>query len=211
MTTSAAPAVVAAVDLLDRAVAYTRLCLHVVTPRTLGRPTPCARWDLAALLDHMDDSLAAFAEASQGYLDLRRLPDHHQGSQGSQGSVSPLAGGPGLAVVDRLRTRACTLLAAWAEPPLGRVVLGDPGSGVSLAPEALLGVGALEIAVHGWDVTQATGERRTLPAALADDLLPVAAEYVTDADRPSRFGKVRTTGPHPDPATALLAHLGRTA
>jgi uncharacterized protein (TIGR03086 family) len=201
MTHPAAPAVVAAVDLLDRAVAYTRLCLYDVTPTALTHPTPCARWDLAALLDHMDDSLAAFAEASAGYLDLRPLPDASRRSSGA----------PDLAVIDRLRSRACTLLAAWSEPSVARVVLGDPSSRVTLAAEVLVGVGALEIAVHGWDVTQATGVRRTLPAALADDLLPVASAYVTDADRPGRFHPARPSGPHADPVTALLAHLGRTA
>ena len=53
-----------------------------VGPGDLGRPTPCAAWDLAALLDHMDDSLvndtspdlsalnfAIFGLGDQGYAD----------------------------------------------------------------------------------------------------------------------------------------------
>src|SRR5690606_3038881 len=65
MTTSTDP-----VELLERAIAYTWGCLSNVDEHRLATPTPCARWDLAHLLDHMADSLDAFLEASSGVVTL---------------------------------------------------------------------------------------------------------------------------------------------
>ena len=54
-----------ALELLERAIAYTRGSLLLVTEADLDRPTPCREWRLLDLLRHMDDSLLAFAEAAQ--------------------------------------------------------------------------------------------------------------------------------------------------
>src|SRR5690349_23901912 len=51
--------------LLERAIGYTLGSLLLVTPAAMTRPTPCADWDLGALLRHMDDSLAALHERSE--------------------------------------------------------------------------------------------------------------------------------------------------
>ena len=53
-----------ALELLERAIGYTRVQLQVVTPAMLCRPTPCAAWTLAGLLDHMADSLDTLTEAA---------------------------------------------------------------------------------------------------------------------------------------------------
>ena len=53
-----------AAELLERAVVYSRGALASVRPEHLGRPTPCPGWSLGRLLRHMDDSLAAMAEAA---------------------------------------------------------------------------------------------------------------------------------------------------
>ena len=58
------------VELLERALGYTRTALARVDRTDLTRPTPCSRWDLAALLAHMDDALDAFLEAAGGLLVL---------------------------------------------------------------------------------------------------------------------------------------------
>ncbi|WP_228943241.1 maleylpyruvate isomerase N-terminal domain-containing protein [Nocardioides sp. Leaf374] len=122
--------------------------------------------------------------------------------------------------------------------PEGTVVGGDPegpGDGAevvavadrSLGVATVVAAAALEVAVHGWDVARAAGLDRTLPDALAADLLPVARACVGPADRGPRFAPSPTTGSAPvsgpvsgpgarpvgrrsGPATAtLMAHLGR--
>jgi hypothetical protein len=49
---------------LRHAVQYALGSLGYVTPDLLSRPTPCTAWDLATLLQHVGDSLAALHEAS---------------------------------------------------------------------------------------------------------------------------------------------------
>jgi uncharacterized protein (TIGR03086 family) len=178
------------VALLERSLGYTRTVLAPVGAAHLGRPTPCAGWDLARLLAHMDDALAAFLEASAGDVDL--VP-------------AAAADDP----VESVRRKACALLGTWLDSPPPRVVLVD----AALSPATLLGAAALEIAVHGWDVAQATGARTPLPPALAWDLLPVARDLVQPADRVTRFGPdltvIRSEGAPTRPAEVLLAFLGR--
>lgn len=178
--------------LLERAVGYTRTALQLVADADLSDRTPCTAWDLGSLLRHMDDSLAAFTEAAEiGSVDLVpvRGPD------------------PGPQLVSRLRGRACALLGAWARHPgTGSVVIGDR----VLRSDLLAAAGALEIAVHGWDVARACGVDRPLPAALAVDLLDVVPLLVSDSDRPGRFAERVDVPPDAPASTRLLAAVGRS-
>lgn len=177
-------------EMLERAVGYTRLALQQVTPAMLCLPTPCSRWRLGALLDHMADSLDTLTEAADlGNVVLADPP----------GPPSPVD------AIERLRVRACALLGAWSR--IARddaVMVGDR----PLASSLLACAGALEIAVHGWDVSQATGAREPIPAALARDLLTWVDVLVTDADRPHRFD-YPLDGPTVGPSSRLLMLLGR--
>jgi uncharacterized protein (TIGR03086 family) len=178
-------------ELLERAVGYTRTSLQLVAHADLTAPTPCSRWDLLALLRHMNDALAAFTEAAAvGYVDLVPV-------RGTE---------PGAELVERLKGRACALLAAWAHHPEPRpVAVADR----ELRSDLLAAAGALEIAVHGWDVARACGVDRPLPPALARELLDVVPLLVRDADRPHRFAEPVDVPPHASPGTRLLAALGR--
>ncbi|MET7337503.1 hypothetical protein [Nonomuraea sp. NPDC005650] len=69
--------------------------------------------------------------------------------------------------------------------------------------------GAIEIAVHGWDVARACGEHHPIPALMAEELLDLAHLFVTRADRPHRFAPPRTLPPHASAEDHLLAYLGR--
>jgi uncharacterized protein (TIGR03086 family) len=185
------PGLLAGPELLERAVGYTRTSLQLVASTDLAAPTPCARWDLLGLLRHMNDALAAFTEAAEiGYVDL----------------VPVRGSDPGAELVERLKGRACALLAAWAHHPgTGDVTVHDRG----LRSDVLAAAGSLEIAVHGWDVARACGVDHPLPAALASELLEVVPLFVHDTDRPHRFADPVDVPPHARPSTRLLAALGR--
>jgi uncharacterized protein (TIGR03086 family) len=187
--------------LLERAVAYTRTSLQLVASTSPQAGTPCARWDLLALLRHMDDSLAAFTDAADiGYVDLAPVPARDAPDREPERDAE--------ALVDGLRVRACALLAAWAHHSGGGdVAVCDRG----LRSDLLAAAGSLEIAVHGWDVAQACGADRPLPAALALELLEVVPLFVSDADRPARFARPVDVPIHSRPSTRLLAALGRRA
>jgi uncharacterized protein (TIGR03086 family) len=207
------------VELLERAIAYTRGCLALVTDARLPAATPCEAWDLRALLMHMEDSLTSLHEAGT----VRRVTTHP--APGTTTATRITARRTGDELVDALRSRACQLLADWsgvwsgvwsadwadpastsaASPGAGDVVV----DGRPLTSSVLTSAGALEIAVHGWDVSVACGADRPLPDALARDLLHLAPVLVSDADRPSRFAHPLPSSSDDPASDRLLAFLGR--
>jgi uncharacterized protein (TIGR03086 family) len=183
----AATALAAGVAVLERSIAYALGSLALVTPPMLDRPTPCARWDLRDLLHHFHDSMAALEEAAEwGRVDIAPVPD-------------------GDAVIPEVRDRAVRLLGAWthATNPTVRVA-----STVLSAP-VVAGAGAIEVTVHGWDVAQACGSARPVPADLADQLLDLATLLIRTGDRPGRFAPPRPFPADAPPGTRLLSFLGR--
>jgi uncharacterized protein (TIGR03086 family) len=180
------PTLDVSVELLERALSYTRMRLADVDEGLLGRPTPCAGWRLADLLDHMEDALDAFTEAAGGAV------------------AAPYAERePGGTAVICAKARG--LLGAWSRPAPGDVMVGDLG----LASGLLVATAALEVTVHGWDVGRATGHGVPVPAALAAELLPVARTTVGPADRGVRFADPLPDRPGDPPDVRLLAYLGR--
>jgi uncharacterized protein (TIGR03086 family) len=79
-----------------------------------------------------------------------------------------------------------------------------------LTAAAIARTGALEIAVHGWDIAQATGLPRPVPAALATELMRTARQLVPGpAARHPLFGPPLTVSADADPSDRLVAFLGR--
>jgi uncharacterized protein (TIGR03086 family) len=183
------PDLATALELLERAVGYTRVSLQAVGGVRLDAPTPCSGWDLRALLEHMSDSLAALEEAAR------------------QHRVSVHGAPPGAVdLVERLREQACTLLAAWTHDD-GVELIEIAGSRIDAA--LLAGTGAMEIAVHGWDVARACGYEHAIPAALAGELLRLLPLVISREDRPHRFAAPRRASPAAGAGQRLLAALGR--
>jgi uncharacterized protein (TIGR03086 family) len=162
------------------------------TSQLLSLPTPCSEWDLEVLLDHVSDSIAMLHEAIATGGASAAVPDYR---------------GLGRDPVARLRRQAAGLLAACAAagPAERRVVIGDRELSASM-----VGVtGAIEITVHGWDISVACGACRPVPPGLAAILLPIAPLLVTPGTRPGLFADpVRLPGPA-CPGDQLVAFLGR--
>ena len=77
-------------------------------------------------------------------------------------------------------------------------------------PSSLVtGAGAIEVAVHGWDVAVACGQQRPLPEQLAEELLDCSLLLVLPADRPVRFAAPVEVSPWSTAGDRLLAFLGR--
>jgi hypothetical protein len=69
--------------------------------------------------------------------------------------------------------------------------------------------GAIEITVHGWDISVACGDRRPVPLGLAAVLLPIAPLLLPPGTRPGLFADpVRLAAPA-CPGDQLVAFLGR--
>ncbi|MYT04875.1 MULTISPECIES: TIGR03086 family metal-binding protein [Streptomyces] len=171
-------------ELLERSLAYALGSVAGAQRVGLGTGTPCPEWDLGELLEHLDDSLDAL----------------YEGLSGARIGLLPHA--------DRVcgfRTRACAVLGAWAAGPPEEVLVGER----PLDVRVMAAVGAVEIAVHGWDVARSCGRPRPVPEGLAVELLSVARCVVGEEDRGVRFG-APVAAPSGAPAgTRLLAFLGR--
>lgn len=183
-----------AARLLEPSITYALGVAMAVTPDLLSRPTPCREWNLRMLLRHASESLTAIAEGTQtGRVGL--APAAEDGD---------LAADPARA----FRDRAGQLRAAWASPGHHRRVIEI--AGCPLAASVMAAAAALEVAVHGWDISRACGQREPIPAALATELLVTAPVLVPRTGRHPLF-----TAPVSVPATAspsdrLAAFLGRT-
>lgn len=79
-----------------------------------------------------------------------------------------------------------------------------------LTAELVATTGAIDLAVHGWDISAACGSDRPIPPALACDLLEVAILVVEDVTRPGLFGEPLTVPPLSCPGDKLVALLGRS-
>ena len=185
------------IALLERALCYALGQLHAVTSADLARPTPCPEWDLRGLLMHMDDSLIALQEA----LDLAWVDTE------GPGEAEP-AYGPAdsaISLVGRLRGHASRLLGALAEAGGGLVWVG----GLPVPKSIVTSAGAVDVAVHGWDVARACGRPQPIPEPLAAEMLEISPLLVTRADRPALFAAPVPVPPLASASDRLVAYLGR--
>jgi uncharacterized protein (TIGR03086 family) len=192
--TGRATTLIGGTALLERAVGYTLGALRLVGETSMSNPTPCPGWDLRVLLAHLNDSLAALQEAA----DL-----------GDVVLAGPaLAADPAADPVGALRDRACAMLGAWTrELGTAAVTVG----GCPVPSDFVTGAGAIEVAVHGWDVSVACEAPRPIPAQLAEDLLECCYVLVSPGDRPGRFAPPLHVSSWAPPGDRLLAYLGRRA
>ncbi|EST32198.1 hypothetical protein N566_20265 [Streptomycetaceae bacterium MP113-05] len=183
-------------ELLERAVGYALCSARPVTAALLSRPTPCRGWDLCALLAHTNDSLAALRQGAEEGCTGLQPPE---GARGGQGACDP---------VDVFRRNAAGLLGACAATRRTPVVVTVDGWPLDAA--VMAAAGALEIAVHGWDIARATGLPRPIPTALAAALLRTACGLVPEpAGRYPLFGLPVPVPTRADPGDRLVAFLGR--
>lgn len=181
-------------ELLDSAVSYALTEAAVVTPQLLSSPTPCPGWDLKMLLNHVVDSIRVLHEAiTIGGVSASAAPDD--------------ALRPRLDPVARLRRETAMLLAAGAAAGSaeGTVYIGDRELTTSLVTVA----GAIEIAVHGWDISVACGDARVIPSNLAAVLLPIAPLLITAETRSGLFADPVPLARPACPGDELVAFLGR--
>lgn len=191
-----AEALFGGVALLERAVYYTLGQLQAVTPAALPRATPCQGWNLRALLEHMNDSLAAMQEA---------MALSHVSPADDAGDAATAGNGTAAGLVAGLRARGCQLLGTLASSEENLVWVG----GYPVPVRIVASAGAIDVTVHGWDVGRACGSGAPIPADLALNLLKIAPLLVSGADRPGRFGGPVAVPPDADPADQLLGYLGR--
>ncbi len=209
-----------ATGLLAGAIGYALAACVQLTPGELALPTPCAEWDLRMLLGHLGESMADLeAGLCGGRLDLDPLdpldpfdvldpldplePVDSADSAVPYGTADPLScrDDP----VEVVRDRAADLLfACYAARGLDRFVLVG---GLPLPAGIVACTGAVEIAVHGWDVCAARGRGGPIPPRLATRMLRLCP--LLAAGREGLFAAPVATPPQASPGDQLVAYLGR--
>jgi uncharacterized protein (TIGR03086 family) len=180
-------------QLLEPSISYALGAALAVTPELLSRPTPCGEWDLRMLLRHACESLAAFGEGIEaGRVGLDAAPED-----------GALPVDPARA----FRDRAGQLLDAWSGPGHRRRVADI--AGCPLPASVMAAAAALEVAVHGWDMSQACGQRQPIPRALATGLLTIAPVLVPPTGRHPLFAAPVAVAATAGPSDRLAAFLGR--
>ena len=190
-----------AVTLLASAISYALGACVQVARREMTLPTPCTDWDLKALLAHLAASMADLESALRtGHLDPE--PDDPATPDPDDPTIPALDGDE---PVELLRDRAANLLfACYAHHgPDQFVLVGD----LPLPAEIVTCTGAVEIAVHGWDVRAARGRGAPIPPALATRMLRLSPFLVTG--REGLFGTPVQVPAQASPGDQLVAYLGR--
>jgi uncharacterized protein (TIGR03086 family) len=148
-------------ELHRRAVEGIRPVLARIDPAGLDRPTPCAGWDLRALLEHMTGQDHGFAAAVRAA---------HAGGEVDVSEFAPRPPGPSPATT--LTAGLNEVVAAFAAGADGLVLL--PEFGRRLPVPIVVQMHLIDTLVHGWDVSAALGGQTDYVAKLDADVVAAA-------------------------------------
>jgi uncharacterized protein (TIGR03086 family) len=184
-------------DLLDldrRALAATATRLDGLTSDDLTLPTPCAEWDVRALLEHLVGGNHLFAASASG------TDVDWSAREGDR-----LGGDPAAAWA----ASADAVTRAFADADLDREV--EMRFGCVPVRQAIL-VHFVDVLAHGWDLAVARGLDTTLDDELASAAIDIVAFYPPDLfGTPTYFAAQRTAPAGATPGDRLVAALGRGA
>jgi uncharacterized protein (TIGR03086 family) len=159
-----------------------------VTPDQLDGPSPCAEWNVKAVIEHVLAGNQLVARRATGEepsaLPADLVAAHAQSAATAQ---AIFAGPEGLTRVYRL--------------PIGEV----PGT-------VFISLRTIDLFTHAWDVAKATGQARDLDPEMADELLAASQAIMSpDLRGPAKpFAAEQAAGPGSSRADVLAAYLGRS-
>ena len=178
---------------LDRALGSTLAILASVRPGQLDAPTPCASWDVRALINHFIGTARWWAGVVDGQ---------------DAGAEVDYAAGDYVAAYREACKVAVTALGAQDVP--GRMIRLPFGE---FPGPAVIAMAALDQFAHGWDLARAVGYPAELDPGIAADLLRHARVAITDGfrgpDGVAPFGPATEAPAGAGPADQLAAFLGR--
>lgn len=169
-----------------------------VQPDQLGGPTPCAEYDVSAVVDHIVGAGRRAAALGRG-----------ESPSGEEFPHVELA-----EAADELRRAGADAEAAWADDERLASTLtmpwGETYTGATLV-EMYLG----ELGAHAWDLAAATGQQERLDPGLAADALDAARDMLKPAYRDAMapgnpFGQEVEAPADATPWERFAAFMGRT-
>ena len=187
----------ALVDQLSAALDDTGQVIAGITADQWSSPTPCAQWDVLALVDHLVRGNRIVAAALTG------------SSPASPGVTGGAGADDDESMLESYRKSCTALVEAFGRPEaLDRMVEVPLGT---VPGVVALHLRLVEALVHGWDLVQATGQ----PSPLRDDLAEQELRFTQGALGSVPPGRTPFAPPQPVPDDAptierLAALLGRS-
>jgi len=178
---------------LNQALQNTLAIVRKVQPGDLAAPTPCASWNVSALVSHFVGSARWWAAVVAG--------------QDAPADADYAAGDFVAAYEASIETAVAAFAAEGALDRTVRLPFGElPGAVVR-------DLAAMEQFTHGWDLARAIGSPTDLDPGLAAGLLSKARLAITDSfrgpDGVALFGPPTPVPAGAGPADQLAAFLGR--
>ncbi|GAA5096552.1 TIGR03086 family metal-binding protein [Nocardia iowensis] len=162
----------------------------------LTRPTPCAEYTVADLIDHID-------EVAQGFAAIARKDTGEP--DGTVAEATPEHSAEGRRLI---AARVRTLGQAWDDQAAWH---GDTAltADVVLTNETWGKIALTEMVVHGWDLAVATDRSCTLPAATLRACLAHVIEFIPNAPVPELWGSAVETSDDAGLIERIVAVTGR--
>jgi len=177
----------------EQAIASTRGVLETVSKQQLGDSTPCTKWKISDLINHMVGGQFWFAAMVNG--------------EEPEGADVDFSSTDYLSAFDEGSNRG---LEAFRQEGVMERELTLPFG--KMTGSAFLGIAATDTFTHGWDLARATGQSTDLAPDLAEKLLGGAKRAISPAFRNEEgnpFGPEQTAPAGAGSADKLAALLGR--
>ena len=157
-------------------------------------PTPCAGWDLRALVNHVVAGNFWVAPLVEGET-IAEVGDRYDGD---------LLGDDPVAAYDRsaAEAKAAGLAPGAMNAPCAVSYGPVPG-------EVYLGHRLIDVVIHGWDIARATGQDATLDPELVEWCVAVIEPQLAMLQASGMFGHGVDVGEGASEEDRLLATLGR--
>jgi uncharacterized protein (TIGR03086 family) len=178
--------------------------VNSVTRDDLGRPTPCAGWNLADLLAHMTAQHYGFAAAARG-----------NGADVAVWDPTTVADAVAADPAGAYAKAAAEVLDAFSADGVldATFTLPEFGSDATFPGSMAIGFHFVDYVVHGWDVGRTIGALFELPADVIGAVLPVTLA-VPDGDfreaEGSPFARAIKPTDEASDLDRVLLHLGRS-
>jgi uncharacterized protein (TIGR03086 family) len=152
--------------------------------------TPCEKWDVRQLVDHVTSVVQMFGAAAAN----ESAPPRDAGGLGDDPAAMFLAS----AAVTLEAWRARASADGEVILPLGPVPASDA-----------IRINLVDACVHGWDIAIATGQDPALDAQACELALAVSEQLLPAVGRRDRFAEAVSVPAAASAADRLVAYLGR--
>jgi len=180
------------IELERRALDAATKIISRARPEDLTLPTPCAQWDLRALLVHLVSENLGFADAARG------------GTAAGSWSIGTLDPDP----VTAFAASAAEVAEAFAADGLLARLVTVPAFGV-FPGEVAVKMHLIDTVAHGWDVSRTLGEDWAPEEDLVEAALTVALRFPMPRGPGQAFGALVDVPQDAPAAERLLGYLGR--